>query len=224
MPLLFLIHPDPAATFAAWHITEEEAFFYTHTELSKEEQSEFDTLKGPRRLEWLAARWLLHHISGREVRLPLAKDAFSKPFFPGAGHLACSLSHSHGIVGALLVDSGRSDCGCDIQVLVEKMPRLAYKFLRPEEDKFIRNHSGEEQFVLQHLFWTAKESLYKSYGLKALDFREHLQVLSFRWDGRRANTQGIVQKGDIRQQYRLFSALVRPDEAPAFTWTVCLPD
>lgn len=224
MPLLFLTHPDPAAAFAVWHATEDEAYFRENTPLSVEELAEFEPLKGPRRIEWLAGRWLLHHISGSDVRLPLAKDAFSKPFFPDNKGLACSLSHSHGVVGALLFHSAQTNCGCDIQVLVDKMPRLAYKFLRPEEAEFIGRYAIDEQFVLQHLFWTAKESLYKSYGLKALDFREHIQVLPFNWDGHRTIAGGLVDKGGALQRYRLFSALARPDNAPAFTWTVCLPD
>ncbi len=224
MPLLFLTHPDPSATFAVWYTTEEEAFFRQNTPLSAEESAEFEPLKGPRRIEWLAGRWLLHHISGSEVRLPLAKDAFSKPFFPDTEQLACSLSHSHGVVGALLFRTGQTNCGCDIQVLVDKMPRLVHKFLRPEEAEFIQRYAPDEQFVLQHLFWTAKESLYKSYGVKSLDFREHIQVLPFNWDGHRTLAYGLVDKGGIRQRYRLFSALERPDDAPAFVWTLCLPD
>ncbi len=223
MPLLFLQHPHPAATFGVWQIAEEESFFRENTPLSAAEAAEFALLKGHRRLEWLAGRWLLHHISGHEVRLPLAKDAFAKPFFPADAQLACSLSHSHGIVGALLVRQPMFDCGCDLQVLVDKMPRLAPKFLRPEEAAFVEEHSEDARFVLQHVFWTAKESLYKAYGLKALDFRAHLRVEPFEWHDDRGQSTGLVEKDDIRQRYRLLFELAKTDDAPPFVWTICLP-
>ena len=226
MPLLFLRQPFPSATFGVWQIAETEFFFRENTPLSAAEAAELAPLKGPRRLEWLAGRWLLHHLSGHEVRLPLAKDAFSKPFFPAESGLACSLSHSQGVVGALLWRPPTplpGGAGCDIQVLVEKMPRLAPKFLRPEEAEFVQQHSPRDQFVLQHIFWTAKESLYKAWGLKALDFRAHLRVEPFRWENGRGEATGWVEKGASRQAYRLLMELATPDDAPAFVWTVALP-
>lgn len=225
MPLLFIRHPRPAVTFGVWQIAEPEEFFRENTPLSAAETAEWSPLKGPRRLEWLAGRWLLHHLSGHEVRLPLAKDVFSKPFFPPEAGLSCSLSHSHGLVGALLAPpSPAGGSGCDVQVLVEKMPRLAAKFLRPEETDFIGRHTPSEQFVLQHVFWTAKESLYKAWGLKALDFRANLRVEPFRWKENRAETTGWVEKDGERQAYRLLCESVEAGEAwPAFVWTLALP-
>ena len=224
MPLLRSCHPFPAATFAVWHMEEAEAFFQENLTLSAAEREEWNSLKGYRRREWLAVRWLLHHISGRDLRLPLAKDAFSKPFFPAAAGLACSLSHSQNLVGALLVEQRREAVGCDLQVLVEKMPRLAPKFLNDREMEFVQDKSVGEQFDLFHLFWTAKESLYKAYGIKALDFRAHLHVEPFDWDGSTGIAQGLIIKNDYRQRFRLWMEKnVRPDGL-AYVWTVCAPE
>jgi phosphopantetheinyl transferase len=115
-------------------------------------------------------------------------------------------------------------CGCDIQVLVEKMPRLASKFLNLEEEEFVASHSLPIQFDLLHVFWTAKESLYKAYGLKALDFRAHLCVEPFEWQENRGEARGWVEKNDFRQAYRLQFEKIAVSESGELVWTVCLPE
>jgi 4'-phosphopantetheinyl transferase len=220
MPLLLLTHPFPDATFGLWQIAEGEDFFRVGLPLVADEEAELGPLRGLRRMEWLAGRWLLHRLTGRLERLPLAKDVFSKPFFLEKPDLFCSLSHSHGVVGALLAEV---NCGCDIQLEVEKMARLAPKFLSAEETAFSAAGPESRRLDLQHIFWTAKESLYKAYGLKELDFRGHLFLDPFEWDGRRGESSGRVEKGAVRQDYRLiFEKLPLPDAGSLF-WTVCLP-
>ncbi len=219
MPLLLLTHPAPGATFALWRLDESEDFFRAGLPLSPSEEADLARFKDLRRLEWLASRRLLHQLTGSAQRLELVKDAFSKPFFLHAPERHCSLSHSKGIVGALLAEAV---CGCDVQVLVEKMPRLAHKFLRPEEADFVSGHGVVEQFDLLHVFWTAKESLYKAYGLKALDFRKHIRVEPFIWENGRAIATGWVEKDDYSGKFKLYSAKIELDEACSLIWTVCL--
>jgi len=247
MPLLRTTHPFPDAIFGLWQIAESEEFFRTDLPLSASEESDLSQHQNPlRRLEWLAGRWLLHKLTDAPERLPLAKDAFSKPFFPENQDLACSLSHSKGNVGALIVNrhSGHSSLGhssflpavafppaetwragvkegghsppfigCDIQVLTEKMSRIAHKFLNDAEKDFVKTRPFDEELELLHLFWTAKESLYKAYGLKELDFRKNLFVTKIQWDGLQGEGLGRVEKGDFRQEFQLiFSKIVLPEE------------
>lgn len=223
MPLLLTTHPFEHARFGIWQIAEDEAYFREDLPLQPEEETDLARYKGIRRLEWLAGRWLLHKLTGLPERLPLGKNAFAKPFFLDQPELHCSLSHSHGIVGALLADR---ICGCDLQVLVNKMPRLAPKFLHESEDRFIRQFDPAAQFDLMHVFWTAKESLYKAYGLKELDFRADMRVEPFEWTGDGAKAAGHIRKGDFDQAYRLhFEKAGLPEpQTGAFVWTVCLPE
>ncbi len=228
MPLLFINHPFQETTFGLWQIAEDEAFFRTDLPLSAPEESDLSQHQNPlRRLEWLAGRWLLHKLTDSPQRLPLAKDAFSKPFFPENQNLACSLSHSKGNVGAFIVNNqhsnakGQQSIGCDIQVLTEKMRRIAHKFLNDTEKEFVKSRPEIENLVLLHLFWTAKESLYKAYGLKQLDFRKNIFVQKIQWDGQTGHGIGRVEKGDFRQEFQLiFSKIVLPDEAELVT-AVC---
>ncbi len=220
MPLLFrrhlpVVYRQPPL-FGVWHIVEEEDFFRQQLHLTAAEEADLRRYKGFRRIEWLAVRYLLHLLTGNGERWALDKDAFAKPFFSNYNGLHCSLSHSKGLVGALLADVPG---GCDLQVLTEKMPRLAPRFLHQEEVAFLQTFTAEVQFDLQHVFWTAKESLYKAYGLKALDFRQHLRIEPFDWSAGSGETTGWVGK----QPYQLhFEKPVPRLAIPTFVWAVCL--
>ena len=223
MSLLLSRHPFPSTSFGIWQIAEEEVFFRDDLPLSVQEEAEWALHKGIRRLEWLAGRWLLHKLSGSAQRMPLAKDAFSKPFFPDDAGVLCSLSHSKGIVAALLLSGAEPgiSIGCDIQVLVEKMPRIAPKFLSAAEMNFVLQHSQAEQFDLFHAFWTAKESLYKAYGLKELDFSDHIRVHDFEWSDNRTDATGTIRKGDFQQHFSLHIEKMDLPETGELMHTVC---
>jgi len=220
MPLLLSRHLSPTATLGIWQIAEDEAFFRTDLPLTPGEEEDLTRHKDLRRMEWLASRWLLQKLTGALERLPLAKNVFAKPFFLDAPDLHCSLSHSQGIVGALF---DAHPCGCDIQVLVEKMARLAHKFIGPDEKPFLENHGMDDQFDLMHVFWTAKESLYKVYGLKELDFRQHLRLEPFDWFAGRGQTRGWVEKGEHRECYKVITEKMSlPEGEREMVWTVAL--
>ena len=216
--LLFSRNINAGLRFAAWQISEGEAFFRDDLPLTSEETTELARHQHPvRRLEWLAGRWLLHRLTGREERLALTKNLYSKPFFIAAPQLHCSLSHSQGTVAALLSDQS---CGCDIQVLVEKMPRIAPKFMRPDEFEWVERDEPANQYEIFHLFWTAKEAMYKAHGLKELDFRAHLFLSPFEWHpDALMETKGWVQKDNLRIDYHLYMGYFEGEGSP-FVWTV----
>jgi 4'-phosphopantetheinyl transferase len=222
--LLSLRHPFPDATLGVWKIEEAEAFFFRDLPLSAGEQAEFEVLKAPRRMEWLAARWLLHKLSGAPQRLPLAKDTFSKPFFPGHEELACSLSHSRGLVGALLVRNCQPDAafGLDLQVLVAKMPALAHKFVNEAERDAAAQFPASAYMDILHIYWTAKEALYKAYGLKALDFKEHLHVDLDTWDGQTGGGTGTIAKGEFTRAFDLYLEKIQLPETDNEAAIVCV--
>ncbi len=224
MPLLFIrqlpvVHRQ-TPLFGVWQIAEEEVFFRRHLTLTPEEEADVAGCKGLRRLEWLAVRYLLHVLTGNGLRWPLGKDAFAKPFFLQNNGQHCSLSHSKGLVGALLADV---PAGCDIQVLTDKMPHLAPRFLHTEEQAFLATFATDVQFDLQHVFWTAKESLYKAYGLKALDFRRHLRIEPFDWSGGCGESTGWVCKASPFESYGLYmeKPALRAGISP-FVWSAAL--
>lgn len=221
MPFLLSRHLDPSSTFGIWQIAEPESFFRKGLALEPGEELELALHKDLRRLEWLASRFVLHRLTGLPERLPLRKDVFSKPFFLDQPDLYCSLSHSQGVVGVLLSDR---PCGCDIQVVVDKMPRLAHKFMHPEEAAFAAAFPSAVQLELFHIFWTAKESMYKNYGLKALDFKGHMRLMPFMWDGYAGQAEGRIDKADFSETYRLQFEKIELPQTGALIWTLCFPE
>ena len=225
--LLSLRHPFTDATLGIWKIEEAEDFFFRDLPLTLGEAAEFETLKAPRRMEWLAARWLLHKLSGAPQRLPLAKDTFSKPFFPGHTELACSLSHSRGLVGALLVRNCRQDAafGLDLQVLVAKMPALAHKFVNEAEREAASRFPAAYYMDILHIYWTAKEALYKAYGLKSLDFKENLHIDLDNWDGQQGSGSGTIRKAEFSRVFQLYLEKISLPETEneAAVFCVCAP-
>jgi 4'-phosphopantetheinyl transferase len=212
MPQLIHTSPEEQVRFGLWLIREPESFFRDRLELDAEEVSDLEALRGLRRLEWLASRLVLHRLTGRSERLSIAKTAALKPHFRGEPGLFCSLTHSHGAVGALLADR---PCGCDVQVYTDKMERVAAKFVGAQEAEFVEHQPVVWRQDLLHILWSAKESLYKADGLKALEFRTQLRVMPFVWDGVRAQTTGLVVREGVATPYDLLVAkLLLPDGRP----------
>lgn len=231
MPVVFKKNLPPAAKIAVWKIEEDENFFLKKMRLSPDEQADVTSLRGIRKLEWLACRWLLHELTGFDLRLPLAKDAFSKPFFEEKENLVCSLSHSRGVVAAMFCDlddlpADRREgfsCGCDLQLLVEKMEKIAPKFTRTDEFEWLERQPASRRLDLLHFFWTAKESLYKAWGKKELDFRGHLRLSDFRGKKREIESRGWIEKGEVRLVFEVFSEKFGVSEVGDFVLTWCFP-
>ncbi len=171
MPLIFREKVLRHAEVAVWKITEQEDFFIQNTHL-KLDQKELDALKGARRLEWLASRYVLSLLLDPSKKLKLQKDSFGKPQLrPKLFEI--SISHSNALVAAIV---SKQAVGIDIQRRVSKIGRIASKFINSTEEVFVSNRFHLSNL---HLIWGAKECLFKAYGRKEVDFKKHLTVEPF---------------------------------------------
>lgn len=179
-----------------WQITEPEEWFQQQLSLKKEEEAQLAKIKGFRRVEWLAARQLVHEMSGRNKRGIFIKDEFGKPHLEDA-EWYISISHSNHLSAAI---AGPNPVGIDIQKLVAKITRIIPRFMSDleqaslEEDTLIRH---------AHVYWGAKEALYKAYGRKELDLCHHIRVEPFAWQGPKGKSQALVAKGDYYQEFTI---------------------
>ena len=130
--------------------------------------------KHPARVrETLSARSALLHLLPAAADSEVVKDDCGKPHL--AGHTQqFSLTHSHGYGGALVADSA---CGVDLQLRVEKILRLRSKFEREDERDFVSAH--DDEVAALHVLWGAKDSLFKLWGRRVIDWHEHLIVDAF---------------------------------------------
>ena len=216
MPLQHHQHINPTGELGIWQIVETEAWFREQLLLSPAELRQLSTIKGRRRLEFLAARQLVHQMSRRTVRGAFVKDEFGKPHLSGSNwHI--SISHSHSLAAAV---ASPLLCGIDIQFIVPKITRLAHKFLRAEEAASITEKYELDQL---HFYWGAKEALYKAYGRRELDFKKHLHVEPIAVDiptGR--TTARILKDGVIDQSFQVYYQ--RSETGYMLVWCVALQE
>jgi len=181
-----------------WKIEEEESFFLERLVLIREEKAQIDEITGRGRIEWLASRWLLHTMSGRKIRGACLKDDFGKPYLINSP-FQISISHSSG--GMVAVLAAPYAIGIDIQKFVSKIQRIQHKFMRPVEMDSLAERTHLEHL---HIYWGAKESLYKAYGRKQLGFKDHIFITPFSFDLALGRTTGIIQKDDYYKEFDIF--------------------
>lgn len=169
MPLIYQKSWDTHRRLAVWKITEDEEYFIQNLKWTHSEKAHFEALKGIRRIEWLSSRLLLCTLANIEDSSFIVKDNFGKPFIKDS-QINISISHTSGYAAAYI---SPHSIGIDIQTLVNKIHRIAHKFLTHEELHLIPQH---KMLHALHLYWGAKEALYKAYGRKQLKYREHIKI------------------------------------------------
>lgn len=211
MPLLLRHTLEPCeGVLGIWEIAEDEAFFRARLALTPAEQAQLDAIKGRKRTEWLAVRHLIHLLSEREVRGAILKDACGKPHLEGSTwHI--SISHSHARAAAI---ASPLPVGVDIQYIVPRIERIAHKFLRPEEQEAL---DDDHRIAHMHVYWGAKESLYKAWGRRQLDFRAHLWLEPFPFLPEGGHTTGHIEKDGRRLDFCVYYRLL---DAYMLTWAV----
>ena len=145
-----------------------------------------------RRRETLGARRALLELDPSLAALTLCRDPAGKPSLRERPDLHCSLSHSHGHAAALL---SRRACGVDLQLRVPKILGLRSKFERADERAFVE--AADDEVAALHVVFGAKEALYKLWGARGIDWRDHLVVHPFAPHSptRAGATTGEVRRG-----------------------------
>lgn len=197
MPLISHEKISPAGELGLWLISESDDFFIERLQLLSSEQDYINTLKGKRKSEWLAGRWLLHYMSGRKVRGACLKDEYGKPYLQDSDY-QISISHSHGKAAVI---AAPYSVGIDIQKIVGKIERIAHKYMREAEFESLEDSTRLEHL---HVYWGAKEALYKAYGRRELDFRAHIHIEPFSYNLQEGFCSGKVIKGDFCAEYQIW--------------------
>jgi phosphopantetheinyl transferase len=193
MPLLFSKKLDNVSV-GVWDVREDAKFFLDDIHLYDDEKVELAALSERKKIHWLSSRYLLHQLTNDEKRLITTKDNFGKPYLADS-NLHISLSHSDNLAAALV---GNFPLGIDIQMKVEKLLRIRAKFLSERE---IEEISDLDNLELIHIYWGAKECLFKAYGKGQVDFRKHLYIKSINQSDK--TILGIIDKQDTHKEYQL---------------------
>lgn len=121
-----------------------------------------------RKKEWLATRILLKEMLNNDV-LEIQYDSNRKPFL--STQVKLSISHSKGYVALML--SEKNEVGVDIQVPKKNIAKGISVFMSPVE----LDEIGEDNYFEKlHIYWCAKESLYKYVGDNSLNIYSHFKI------------------------------------------------
>ena len=203
MPILVHKSIEPAGEIGIWSLVESEEHFLHRMDLISEERKMLGAIRSrSRRREWLASRMLLHEMSGRKTRGPCLKDEYGKPFLESSDwHI--SMSHSAGLAAVI---ASPHLVGVDIQRFVEKIGRIKNKFLNQDE---LDSISTDEEVWHLHAYWGAKECLYKAYGRKELDYKQHILLSPFEWTISKGMTTGMVCKGEVELKFDVHFEIIQ---------------
>lgn len=211
MPLLdFYTLPEFDAKLGVWEINENISFFRDRIDLFPEEYEEIEILKARKLLEWYCSRYLLHIMSNRDIRGACLKDEFGKPYLKNSDYYI-SMSHSHELTAVI---ASRSIVGIDIQYKVEKISRIAGRVLSEFElDDLHQNYSLDAL----HVYWGAKEAMYKIYGRKEIDFKKELFVDAFTIQDGHVFSSGDIMKAGIKTECWIRAQILQ-DYVMVYAW------
>ncbi len=129
---------------------------------------------------WLASRALLLHLFDKH-NIEIKKDKYNKPsLVVGGKKYFIAISHSNNF--AAIIFSNMHEVGIDIEKIDKRITRVAHKFISNDEAKFAHNNNIDDTTLCQTIIWCAKETMYKIYGKKELDFIAHMSIDKFAID------------------------------------------
>ena len=83
-------------------------------------------------------------------------------------------------------------------------PDLGKLIARVERNNELESLKEETRLEHLHVYWGAKEALYKAYGRRELDFRKHIHIEPFSYDLDNGFCSGQVLKGDFNARYQIW--------------------
>lgn len=159
--------------WAVWRIEENIDELLQISRNSKQRQMAIQNLPHERRkLEYLATRLLIDKLT--ETDIEISYLASGKPILADTIY-QISLSHTAGYAAAVVHPTNSP--GIDIEAISSRIIRVQNKFLNDNELANI-----DPQNLVKHLLiqWSAKECVYKAMGEEGVDFRNDMQVSSFK--------------------------------------------
>lgn len=202
MPLRLHDFLDLEGEIAVW-ITEDADNLLADLKLTLAEEKLLKKMSNRRVEEWSSARWLIHYLSGRKERATCLKDEYGKPYLVESPY-QISVSHSLNYTAVIAAPYA---VGIDVQEIVPKMQRIAKKFVNDKEWEYL-NLKPDSQLEMLHIIWGAKEAMYKAWGKKKIDFKGHLFVPSFEWNGEKIITEASLIKANIHMSFYVIAEKV----------------
>ena len=194
MAIAFRKQVNEDTEFAIWKIEEQAEDLYSKLQLKDDEKAYYQKLSsGKRSLHWLGTRVLLRELLHTDEYIDCKVDAHGKPYLV---NLPYHISLSHSFDYAAVMISKKQPVGIDIELVKDKVERIAHKFMREEEIASIdEGHKIEQLYVC----WCAKEAVYKCFGQKEVSFLDNIILEKFKFEG-----SGLVKAQLIKETAPIF--------------------
>jgi phosphopantetheinyl transferase len=191
---------DDHTLYAIWKITESAEELRSAIVLREDEEAIYSLFVAEsRKKQWLAYRLLIRGLFGPH-EFPVEYDDSGKPFLAGSGfHI--SVTHTDDLAAVII--SRNAKVGIDIEKVRSRIEKVKDKFLSDEELSMILKERELEHLTLA---WCAKESLYKLYGKRNLDFRENIRICLPVMAGEKFS--GEIRCDGIVSKYELHSEMI----------------
>ncbi|MGQ1890796.1 4'-phosphopantetheinyl transferase family protein [Thermophagus sp. OGC60D27] len=182
---------------AVWEITETEQDLLNLLPPFRKEEADFlqKISHPPRRMEWLASRVLIHHLTGLYPATAYKENG--QPYIKGC-HEHISISHTKDY--AAIVLSEETIPGVDIEYPSDRIRKVSDRFLNEKEKAFISEPYSDLQIGL---IWCAKEAIYKAVGIPGLIFKDQIIISTFHPDGDQGVLKATLKTPSRKQQFQI---------------------
>ncbi len=126
-------------------------------------------------LHWLASRAAITTHFGLDTVVIINKDIYNKPSMLVNGE-KYHLSITHSNIYAAVIFSKFRAVAVDLERIDDRVGRVASKFMNAAEVELLQQSTN--LIHDQTLIWSAKETLYKFYGQKEVDFKKHMTIFT----------------------------------------------
>jgi phosphopantetheine--protein transferase-like protein len=184
---------DKDTEFAIWKIEESPEDLCAQLQLSADENKVLESLSnGRRNLHWLSTRVLLRQLLNTNEYIDCQVDEHGKPYLPNSPY---HISFSHSFDYAAVMISKNQPVGIDIEIIKNKIERVAGKFLMPSEIDFI-----QKEHAIEHLYicWCAKEAIYKLQGKRNVSFKDHIRLNPFSYSPKGAFSANLITEQECK--------------------------
>jgi phosphopantetheinyl transferase len=211
MPLFYQQNINATTKMAIWAIEEPLAFFESKLQGRVEDGK---TIMHPvKRTQHLAARLLLQTMLPALDINSIEYAANGKPYFENA-NIHFSISHCNGYAACAISEEG--PVGIDIELIHERIKKVAPKFLHKSELEKINTLNEEAQLKEMSFVWAAKEAMYKMNEKLGINFSEHLRI-----EGLTNNTKAMMS-ASILSEAAALDVHIHYELRENFVWAVSL--
>ena len=184
MPLYKTIRVNDFTKVLVWKIEESLEDLTVGIELTEQSKKRVDAMKSILHQQgFMSIRQLLKQAG--YVDADVFYDEFGKPYLKDNNYI--SITHSFTFTAIII--SKKNPVGIDVEKQRDKIVKIAHKFTPIEEYKTIANHEALVSKLT--IVWGAKESLYKIYGKKKLQFLHHIYIDDFSFID--TQTTGVIK-------------------------------